>query len=105
MPKLYSYLGIIIFFYSNEHEPIHVHGQCGGRETKAEIVFFNGKVKEIRLIDKGPGLEPKKRREFEDFVACHAEEISEKWIDFFIRKKPVTCKTITRKIKNARTVS
>ena len=24
MPKLYEYLGIILFFYSNEHEPIHM---------------------------------------------------------------------------------
>jgi hypothetical protein len=26
MPKLYEYMGIIVPFYSNEHEPIHVHG-------------------------------------------------------------------------------
>ncbi len=25
MPKIYEYLGFIFFFYSNEHEPIHVH--------------------------------------------------------------------------------
>ena len=24
MPKIFEYLGILIFFYSNEHEPIHV---------------------------------------------------------------------------------
>lgn len=27
MPKIYEYLGIMIMFYSNEHEPIHVHGK------------------------------------------------------------------------------
>jgi len=27
MPKIYEYLGILIFFYSNEDEPIHVHGK------------------------------------------------------------------------------
>ena len=27
MPKLFEYLGIVILFYSNEHEPIHVHGE------------------------------------------------------------------------------
>ncbi|HRE09229.1 MAG TPA: DUF4160 domain-containing protein [Ignavibacteria bacterium] len=26
MPKLYEYLGIVVMFYSNEHTPIHVHG-------------------------------------------------------------------------------
>ena len=24
MPKIYEYFGFIFFFYSNEHEPIHV---------------------------------------------------------------------------------
>lgn len=26
MPKLYEYFGLIVLFYSDEHEPIHVHG-------------------------------------------------------------------------------
>ena len=25
MPKIYEYFGLIFYFYSNEHEPIHVH--------------------------------------------------------------------------------
>ncbi|MCK5209171.1 MAG: DUF4160 domain-containing protein, partial [Cyclobacteriaceae bacterium] len=25
MPKIYEYLGIVIMFYSDEHEPTHVH--------------------------------------------------------------------------------
>ena len=25
MPKIYEYLGLIFFFYANEHLPIHVH--------------------------------------------------------------------------------
>ncbi|WP_219624880.1 DUF4160 domain-containing protein, partial [Vibrio parahaemolyticus] len=31
MPKIYEYLGIILFFYSNEHEPIHIHGKFQGK--------------------------------------------------------------------------
>ncbi len=38
MPKLYEYLGIVIFFYSNEHEPVHVHGRYQGKESKALIL-------------------------------------------------------------------
>ena len=37
MPKLYEYLGIIILFYANEHEPVHVHGRKGGKESKASV--------------------------------------------------------------------
>ncbi|MBU1665197.1 MAG: DUF4160 domain-containing protein [Gammaproteobacteria bacterium] len=31
MPKLYEYMGLVILFYANEHEPIHVHGKCQGK--------------------------------------------------------------------------
>jgi hypothetical protein len=44
MPGIFEYLGILIFFYSNEHEPIHVHGKCGGFESKAEFHIVNGIV-------------------------------------------------------------
>jgi hypothetical protein len=27
MPKLYDYFGLVFLFYSQEHEPIHVHGK------------------------------------------------------------------------------
>ncbi|WP_205940984.1 DUF4160 domain-containing protein [Pedobacter yonginense] len=51
MPKLYEYLGLIILFYSNEHEPIHVHGKYQGMESKAEIIFVNGTFKEIIISE------------------------------------------------------
>ena len=49
MPKLYEYLGILVYFYSNEHEPVHVHGKRQGRESKAELVIENGKVTMYRV--------------------------------------------------------
>lgn len=104
MPKLYEYLGIILFFYSNEHEPIHIHGKHAGRESKAEIHLFNGKVHKIVLKDKGIGLEPTKRKEFEEFVNVYANEIVEKWVDYFVKKKSIVPKLITQKVKNVRAI-
>ncbi len=104
MPKLYEYMGIILFFYSNEHEPIHVHGKHGGKETKAEIHFINGRINKITLKDKGPGLESNKRKEFEEFVHAYAEEIVDKWVDYFVKKKSITPKIITRKVRNVRAI-
>ena len=34
MPKLDIYFGLMVFFHSNEYEPIHVPGFCQGREGK-----------------------------------------------------------------------
>jgi hypothetical protein len=36
MPK-YEYFGLIFLFYSNEHEPIHIHGKYQDKERKAEM--------------------------------------------------------------------
>lgn len=49
MPTLYEYLGLTIFFYSNEHPPIHVHGEHQGQECKAEIVIEDGTVARINI--------------------------------------------------------
>lgn len=54
MPKLYEYLGLIILFYSNDHEPIHVHGKYQNKESKAEIIFKYGKFVKI-IIKEVPG--------------------------------------------------
>ena len=45
MPKLYEYFGLIVMFYANEHEPVHVHGKCQGRESKAEIIDHRRRLK------------------------------------------------------------
>jgi len=51
MPKIFEYFGLLIFFYSNEHEPIHVHGKYDGLESKAEFYLDESKFKEYKIID------------------------------------------------------
>ena len=98
MPKLYEYLGLIILFYSNEHEPLHVHGKYQGMESKAEFIIDNGKIVEIRF---GPvkgkrSLDPVQLKNFQTIVAHYAEEIVQKWIDYFVLHKPLKTEKITR---------
>jgi hypothetical protein len=104
MPKIYEYLGIVLFFYSNEHEPIHIHGKYNGRESTAEIHFFAGRIQKIVIKDKGAGLEPGKRRDFEEFVNARATEIVDKWTDYFIKKKHIMPTIISQKVRNVRTI-
>lgn len=49
MPKIYEYLGLIFFFYANEHLPIHVHVAKADRESKIELVFGNGKLTAVEI--------------------------------------------------------
>jgi Domain of unknown function (DUF4160) len=101
MPKLYEYFGLIIMFYANEHEPVHVHGKCQGRESKAEIIILNGKVTEISYTNV-TGRAPLTFREmqyFKEVVSVHADNIVQKWIDFFVLHKPVKPERITKRLK------
>ena len=101
MPKLYDYFGLVVMFYSNEHEPIHVHGKFQGRESRAEIILVNGSVKEIRYTytqGRAP-LESRELRSFQEIVEAKADDIVNKWIDFFVLHKSVKSETISRRLK------
>ena len=101
MPKLYEYFGLIVMFYSNEHEPVHVHGKFQGRESRAEIVLINGAVQEIRytsVAGRAP-LDTNELRYFQEIVTIKADEIVSKWIDYFVMHKSITSERITRRLK------
>ncbi len=100
MPKLYEYFGLIFLFYSHEHEPIHVHGKYQEKENKAEIIFENGKFKEI-LIKEVPEKEPldvQNLKRFKKIVELYRDDIVRKWIDFFVYNIEIAPERITKKI-------
>jgi hypothetical protein len=100
MPKLYEYYGLIILFYSAEHEPIHVHGKFQDRESKAEIIFENGKFKEI-VIKEVPGKKPldaQNMKKFKRIVEVYRDDIVRKWVDFFVYNKEIASEKIIKKL-------
>ncbi len=100
MPKLYEYFGIMIYFFSREHDPVHVHGRYQDREMKAEIMIDKGKIVAIKIKPiprKKPLLEPQ-LSDFETIVRSHAEDIVHKWADYFLFGKKILCKKINRRI-------
>ncbi len=100
MPKLYEYLGLIILFYSNEHEPIHVHCKYQGKESKAELIFENGKFLEVRIINvtgKEP-LDSQNLKKFKRLVEVYRDDIVRKWVDFFVYNKSIEFERITKKL-------
>lgn len=101
MPGIFEYLGILIFFYSNEHEPIHVHGKHGGFESKAEFLIVDGKIIEIKIkpIKGYSPLKGPKLRDFEVFLEAYSDQIVQKWIDYFVYHKDVEFEKINTRIK------
>ena len=100
MPKIYEYFGLIFFFFSNEHEPIHVHVIKGGYQTVFELIIQDGELVEIRQrIKKGSlPLSSKDSQEAEEFVRAYYKKIIEKWKNFFLLKKRVRCTSVTKRI-------
>jgi hypothetical protein len=100
MPKLYEYFGLVIYFYANEHEPVHVHGEWQGRETKAEIILVNGKVAQInfRSVTGKPPLRGPKLKDFRHLVRVKAEDIVQRWVDFFVLHKHSEPEIIRQKL-------
>ena len=100
MPKLYEYLGLIFFFYANEHLPIHVHVSLAEYESKIELVYENGELKELVISDI-KGREPlpsKELKKAKDFIKAYHEKIVEKWTAFFVQNKKITCEVINQKL-------
>jgi hypothetical protein len=100
MPKIYEYLGLVFFFYSNEHLPLHVHVSFGDCENKIELLFENGKLKDLKIFGvKGrKELPPQEIKKAMKFVKKYHENIVEKWTMFFVMNKKVDCEIIKQKI-------
>lgn len=101
MPKIFEYFGFVFFFYSNDHEPIHVHVIRGDRQSVFEIYLDEGKVlylKQRNVVGCSP-LHLKDAKVAESFINVYSLQIVEKWIDFFVLKKTVSCTEVNKKIQ------
>jgi hypothetical protein len=96
MPKLYEYLGLVVFFYSNEHEPMHVHARYQGYESRIDIIIEKGDVKELLVREvKGKKPLPKSQlKDFEHLVGKLSDEIVQSWINYFVYNMSLVPKKI-----------
>ncbi len=83
-----------------EHEPIHVHCKFQDKESKAEIIFEDGKFVNIK-ISKVKGKEPldaQNLKKFRKIVEIYRDDIVRKWVDFFVYNKVIEPEKITKRI-------
>ncbi|MBQ6187084.1 MAG: DUF4160 domain-containing protein [Prevotella sp.] len=100
MPKIFEYFGFVFFFYSNEHEPIHVHVMHGQCETIFELIMMGGELTDIRPRQK-KGVEPlsdKDAKTAQSFIRKYHKNIIEKWVKFFVLRQAVRSTTIKKKL-------
>ncbi len=72
MPKIFEKHGYKFFFYSNEHEPVHVHVRHGG----GEAVFVVEPQVELR---ESQGLKVTELARAEELATEHRDLIIQKW--------------------------
>lgn len=80
MPLLFIFFGLRFMFYSNDHEPIHVHVIKGKGPVK-ENAKFNIEPN-ISLIENN-GLQSNEIKIAEMVLEENKELITEKWNEFF----------------------
>ena len=78
MPTLFTVFGFSFLFYSNDHEPIHVHVIKGNSEARFQV------QPEVMLLD-NKGLKPAELKLAESLVEENKEMIIERWKVFFAK--------------------
>ena len=78
MPTLFIVFGFRFLFYSNDHEPIHVHVIKGNSEARFQV------LPEVTLID-SKGMKPAELKLAESLVEENKEMIIERWKTFFAK--------------------
>jgi hypothetical protein len=105
MPEIFEYLNLVFSFYSNEHEPIHVHVKSSEREGIFDLIIKEKVLIEIKLRNKQgkESLNNKEEKMAREFIEQYSSKIVEKWVDFFVLgtrvRKTVVKELIKKKIK------
>lgn len=81
MPEIFRKSGFRFFFYSNEHEPIHIHVSKGENE-----VSYNLSDTEISLR-RNYGMSSKELKTIKKLIEENLDLIIESWDNFFIKNR------------------
>ena len=101
MGKIFEYFGFVFYFFSNEHEPVHIHVKKGSEECIFDLIIENGELVSLIRREKASAdpLNGKDEKTAIDFINLYWKEIVEKWVATFVYKKAVSNTKITKKIK------
>lgn len=75
MPTLFIFLGFRFFFWSNEHDPVHVHISKGESEAKYNVL-------EIKMVE-NHGFKKNELRMIEAIIDENQHIIIERWNEYF----------------------
>ena len=77
MPEIFRIFGMRFYFYSREHEPMHVHVKNADGKAKFDI------LNDMVVLVENNGLKIKDIRAAEMVLEENRELAIEKWIEYF----------------------
>jgi len=98
MPILFEYFGIVVFFYSNEHEPVHVHARYNNAEIKVSFFVKAGKIYRTTYTVVYGKFPTVKLKQLKKLISIYKEEILKLWFDHFILDIKITAVKINKKL-------
>ena len=98
MPNIFEYLGIVILFYSDEHEPIHVHAVYGEGTMKVSFFIREGEIYRVTYVEIKGKFPPAKLKELKKFISVYKKDIVAAWDKYFIWKIKVEFVRITKNL-------
>jgi len=84
MPTVFNFFGIRFAFFSNDHEPIHIHAIKGKGQIKEYAIFQI--IPEVILLENN-GLKAHELKMAEMVIEENKSIIKENWERFFGQKK------------------
>lgn len=79
MPELFRFFGFVFFFYSREHEPIHVHVEGNGGEAKFSLDEQSGQF----VLSFSNGIKTNDLKKIQQIIKDNAEIIKQVWNIYF----------------------
>ena len=99
MPVIYEYLGIVISFWSKEHEPIHIHARYNDAIVKVTLFVKEDKVYRVSYKSDGGKFPEAKMRQLKEFVSVYKQALLYAWQQFFDNQVQIKTIKITKKIR------
>lgn len=81
MPEVYRNFGFLFFFYSREHEPIHIHV-----EGEEGLLIYDLIEDQFVLREKKGKIKANSKRKIEESLIENKQLIIDKWNEYFGEK-------------------
>ena len=81
MPEVYRNFGFLFFFYSREHEPIHIH-----IEGEEGLLIYDLIEDQFVLREKKGKIKANSKRKIEESLIENKQLIIDKWNEYFGEK-------------------